>query len=254
MSIFARLVFAHLIADFPLQTDFIWRIRKKSFWGNFLHGLIFILITPLFCWDVFEKIWVYVIILGFSHILIDYLKINYFSKNGENRDNIWTFFIDQFLHLLFIGVFSLIIYFLNIKMPSPSFEVPKFSMNFFYLKEILKYAYYQDKVIYYGIFYLISTFTGSIILYQVEKTFFKLREEPLLIKTPSAFLERALITTLVIMHEPLWIFLVVGVKVMIILVLSQEEKDPKFMRVLSFDIISSAVFAILVGLILNFIA
>lgn len=252
MSIFARLVLAHLITDFPLQTNFIWRFRKETFWGNLLHGLIFILITPVFCWHIFDKIWAYVIILGIFHVLIDHLKIVYFSKNSESRDNIWSFLFDQFIHISFIGIISLIIYILNIRpiLPSSLIE-PKFSWNFSYLFGILRYAYYQDIVIYYAIFYVITTFVGSVILYQLEKTYFKLREEVPLVKTPSSLLERALITTLVVLHEPLWIFLVIAVKLMIVLVLSQEEKDPKFIRVLSFDVISSSTFAILVGIFLN---
>lgn len=253
MSVFIRLVLTHLIADFPLQTDFIWRIRKESFWGNLLHGIIFILVAPLFCWHIFDKIWIYVVILGISHALIDYFKIFYFRKNGS--DNIWYFVADQILHIFLIGIASMFIYIFNtgVITANTTVSLPEFSFSISYLKKILIYAYYQDKVICYAIFYIITTFAGAVIIYQIEKTFFKLREEVPIVKTPSSLLERALITTLVVIHEPLWIFLVVGVKIMVILVLSQEEKNYKFIRVMSFDVISSAVFAIFIGLILTLI-
>ncbi len=47
MVLFWRLLLAHVIADFPLQTDAVFAIKKEKRWGVFLHGTIFGLVAIL---------------------------------------------------------------------------------------------------------------------------------------------------------------------------------------------------------------
>jgi magnesium-transporting ATPase (P-type) len=94
-----KLLLAHLLGDFFLQPD-SWVLdkekkkykSKKLYWHVLIHiGLIFLIFFSL-------KIWKIAIIVGFSHLLIDVLKLIYQRAKVKRR---W-FFIDQLLHVLVI--------------------------------------------------------------------------------------------------------------------------------------------------------
>lgn len=49
LLLFYRLLLAFLIADYPLQTDTVFRLRYEKRWGVFLHAGIHLLVTLLLC-------------------------------------------------------------------------------------------------------------------------------------------------------------------------------------------------------------
>ncbi|PKP54950.1 DUF3307 domain-containing protein, partial [Candidatus Atribacteria bacterium HGW-Atribacteria-1] len=40
MPLFCRLLLAHIIADFPLQTNQIFKVKTNTEWGVLIHTLI----------------------------------------------------------------------------------------------------------------------------------------------------------------------------------------------------------------------
>lgn len=101
MILLIKLILAHLIGDFFLQSDkWIKQKEEKKFLSPalylhvFLHGIL----VMLFVWDI--HFWRPAVILVVSHALIDGLKVSF--QNANNRRAL--FFIDQFLHLAVIFI------------------------------------------------------------------------------------------------------------------------------------------------------
>ena len=95
------LFLSHLIADFPLQTNYIYFLKKTSSWGIILHAAIHALVAFLLTglrWDLW---YVWLFLLG-THAIIDWAKLRYKSPKQ------WTgFLLDQLLHLLIMSIIVL---------------------------------------------------------------------------------------------------------------------------------------------------
>lgn len=101
MELLLRLLIAHLIGDFILQSD-KWvkeKETKKLASGKlYLHVLIHGLLSLLLMWDL--SLWYIAVIISISHLIIDAGKI-LIQKEKNKR---LLFFIDQVLHLLVIAL------------------------------------------------------------------------------------------------------------------------------------------------------
>ncbi|MCX5777218.1 MAG: DUF3307 domain-containing protein [Candidatus Firestonebacteria bacterium] len=106
MFIFIRLLAAHFLADFMLQTDSVFKIKVKYKWGVLLHGAIVALITALFLLPYFSSpVVIGLYILGsLVHIFQDRAKIAY-NLQIENN-NLWTFLLDQIGHIAVLAIIS----------------------------------------------------------------------------------------------------------------------------------------------------
>ncbi len=106
MSLFYRLLLAHLIADFPLQTSQIFKIKMNTQWGVILHTLIVLIFSLLFAFPYLEnlRVIIIIIIIFATHTIIDKIKLDY-SKKNTNQD-IKIFLLDQFLHIAIIAVLT----------------------------------------------------------------------------------------------------------------------------------------------------
>ncbi|MCB4791324.1 MAG: DUF3307 domain-containing protein [Elusimicrobia bacterium] len=115
MIIFWRLILAHLLTDFTLQTNFIAKWKRETVWGCIAHSLVFMISAGILCYEYLTATWVTIgpniIIYGWMAIL--FLTIFHFF---EDQWRIWTiqkldspdsfpFFLwDQFIHVIFIFV------------------------------------------------------------------------------------------------------------------------------------------------------
>lgn len=102
MNLFWLFVLAHLVADFPLQTDRIFEYKNKSSRGVLLHVLIVILTTIIVAFP-YRKVpyfWMLLVFLGLIHFGLDKGKIEITKRYLQ--DNIFLFLLDQGLHLLTI--------------------------------------------------------------------------------------------------------------------------------------------------------
>lgn len=100
MNLFLTLLLAHLIADFPLQTDWIFRIKVKHGWGILLHAAIHSLVTaaliqnPLKFWPVLAVLWL-------AHAAVDWLKL--YIQHATLTPG---FLLDQLAHILTLVVIA----------------------------------------------------------------------------------------------------------------------------------------------------
>jgi len=102
--IFWTLLLAHIIGDFPLQTDSIYQLKLKSRWGVIPHVSIctlsnIILLKPYWA---SQYTWVAIISLGIIHAFLDRAKI--FFSGGSAGENLLHFFADQIMHVTSIGL------------------------------------------------------------------------------------------------------------------------------------------------------
>ncbi len=94
ISLFLRLIVVHQIADFPLQANWIFRIRQKYSWGPLVHIAPHVL-TLAILFLPFAACWVYwanLAILAVSHFIIDKMRknniwlANFGSINARHRN------------------------------------------------------------------------------------------------------------------------------------------------------------------------
>lgn len=97
--IFTKLILAHIIGDFILQSNsWVADKEKKQLKSKYLylHVLIHAVLSFIFLWDI--NLWWIPVLIGITHFIIDALKLQ-FQKLKTKR--LW-FFIDQALHILVI--------------------------------------------------------------------------------------------------------------------------------------------------------
>jgi hypothetical protein len=104
--ILVKLLCAHLISDFILQTDSINKGKRESgikgLSYQLLHSITHACIAYLLVAD--WSCWLIPVIIFISHFIIDLLKC------WCCKDSLSTFLVDQFLHITVIGVLWLSLY------------------------------------------------------------------------------------------------------------------------------------------------
>ncbi len=90
---FAGLLLAHLIADFPLQADWVYRWRSCSAAGLALHAAIHVMVTALILKDV-TGYWLILVLVGLLHFAVDGFK-PYWRGSALAR-----FVLDQAIHII----------------------------------------------------------------------------------------------------------------------------------------------------------
>lgn len=102
-SLLVRLLLAHFISDFFLQSDRAVKSKKEKLLRSgalYGHILITALVAWVFLWNT--KYWKAVLIIAASHLLIDVAK-GYADKIAVKapgrRKDIWLFTIDQLMHI-----------------------------------------------------------------------------------------------------------------------------------------------------------
>lgn len=99
--LFANLLFAHFLADFPLQWDRMVEDKRQKLlrgFGLYVHGLIVAAISWLAIG--YWSYWWLAALVAVCHFLIDYGKVK-FTANGPV-----SFMVDQVLHVVLLVVFS----------------------------------------------------------------------------------------------------------------------------------------------------
>ncbi len=108
MTIFWRMLLAHLLADFTLQFDIVNRLKRKNMLGMWIHCLTHVVVSLALTWNHLSETWFSAwgttvngwgaIALMFAvHYGIDELRI-YSMKRGY-RDNTASFLTDQAAHV-----------------------------------------------------------------------------------------------------------------------------------------------------------
>ncbi|MFD0862378.1 DUF3307 domain-containing protein [Sungkyunkwania multivorans] len=99
MELLLKLLLAHLVGDFVLQSKAWVKAKEKKKFGAYqlyLHVILHMVLTLLFLWD--WSLWHIALVIAVSHLLIDGLKLSLQKKKNKRS---W-FFIDQALHIAVI--------------------------------------------------------------------------------------------------------------------------------------------------------
>lgn len=96
MNLIEVLIVGHLIADFPLQTGWIYRFKTESWLGVVLHSSIHVLVTALLVRPL-PAAWPMLAILGILHFITDFTKLQMPTKRQSPG-----FVADQLVHLLVV--------------------------------------------------------------------------------------------------------------------------------------------------------
>ncbi len=100
MNLVAALLLGHLIADFPLQTAWIYRYKTESWLGVLLHSAIHVLVTALLIRPLTHTASL-LLLLGVLHFITDCAKVHIAAKQQTPG-----FLIDQFVHITVLIVLA----------------------------------------------------------------------------------------------------------------------------------------------------
>jgi len=247
MFLFYHLLLAHLTADLAFQTKEMINWKRKSIWGSLVHGLIFIVIAGFFCVTYLNDLLFIVCLLMLTsvRVLTDHFKSK-ITVNGR-LDNLATFLIDQSIRISMIIPVALI----------PQLKKPKYLFS-----SALSPLYNNKLLILYLSFFIITIYGGSFFLYYMKKTFVDPNSQ--FGFDPLGMMERLfvffsfliggawlLLIPIVVLLKSLVLFL--GIKSTI---LNLNEPALQFQKIklksnISFDMLISPVFSILMGIIVK---
>ncbi len=109
---FVGLLTAHLLADFPLQTDVIYLMKRRGGWGTLLHAGIHTAMTALLVVQPWR--WLpLLLVIGLSHFLVDSLK----NRLRFRRESL-AFLSDQAAHILILAGISVLVPAVPFRLPS----------------------------------------------------------------------------------------------------------------------------------------
>lgn len=239
MNVFWLLILAHLIADFPLQSDKIYAIRLKYKWGSLLHiGIYFvtnlIVAFPLLQYKVF---WFAVIFLTATHLLEDWLKIT--LTQNKIKDSLLIFLVDQLIHIFFIWL----AFFILFDIPEPEFT-NRFFTNYYFNQDIL--------LILIGLVF--SAFGGGVFIYFIRKCIHSIKTNdqfssvqfPKIKKRRIGYIERFIATGGVILGG--WYLIFVPIAFLPRLIIYRKYDLQEFLMV---NLLSGLLISILSGIFVH---
>ncbi|MDD5456126.1 MAG: DUF3307 domain-containing protein [Candidatus Margulisbacteria bacterium] len=166
LNLFILLWFSHALADFPLQTNTIFRLKVKHIWGIFVHALIFLAIAIVFTYPVSIKsllfiIWLIVVFL--SHVLFDKIKL-VFSHNIIQKE-LQYFILDQLLHIGALATIFLLPLNLNPTLLEQNIVLQELQKAML-VKDLRTFIVYA----FVGIIFIYATYAIDVILYYYDRT------------------------------------------------------------------------------------
>ena len=115
MTTLATFLLAHLIGDFPLQTNRIFKLKNEGNLGIALHVAIHVIITAIFIQNPLQH-WHVLAILGIVHFATDWAKLRI-----PMRRQAPGFVLDQAAHVL--TIVALVTLFPNIPTSLPDWAL-----------------------------------------------------------------------------------------------------------------------------------
>jgi hypothetical protein len=159
MFLFLRLCLAHMLGDFPFQTGEIFRLKTQGIWGQILHAQIvaFAAIVLSIPYLGHTSLWLFILFIASTHVTQDWIKIKVWNRR---LNYFWSFTLDQTLH---IAVIALVMFFPYAHLrPEHTVSLPPWLG-----------WYWNDRVILYGVAYLMTTFQGIYHLDTLKRSYFK---------------------------------------------------------------------------------
>jgi len=244
MFIFLRLVLAHVIADFPLQTDEIYRLKIRGHPGQLLHVLVIFAVSALFVGPFLgiPAMWGVLVFIAVSHYIIDCTKLIW-NDRIKGPWLFWGFIADQLLH---------------VSTALPCLFIPSLARAEAHIaRPVLWGLFYNDNsFVIYAIFFVIAVFSST---YTIES--FKIAYMPgFLYKNPPRaltyykLLERFIIFTATYLSGIFLVFIPAIValrKPLSRMICIDDDSRRIFLSV--FDIGMNIIFAMGCGIILQYL-
>lgn len=103
MDLFLKLYLAHLIGDFILQFEELYRLKVRSLWGHFFHVLIHALISLALAFPFLHlpAVWIFIFSVSGVHYFQDILK--YTLQKKYPQYGFVLFVADQITHALIVA-------------------------------------------------------------------------------------------------------------------------------------------------------
>lgn len=229
------LVVGFLVADYPLQLNFVFKIRYKYRFGGLLHVAFHFLSALVFVipYLVHWQLWALITATIILHYFVDTV----------NKKNIWMLLGDQAIHLALIAGVAYVGRDLQpIKLPAA-----------------VAAWYFNRQVVLYIIGYLAATFAGTIIIYFLKMTFRRDYSGRAILgyEKATGVLARVWVVTAVLLGFKVspGFFLAAPVPDLIRLygVLTRRGDERHFRNVYPVDILISFVYAAAIGVALTFV-
>ena len=232
---FWTLLLAHIIGDFPLQTDAIYRLKLRSTVGVLPHVAICTVMNIIALSPFLHSryAWIAVVFLALVHIVLDRSKIVVSDKLAG--DNLLHFFLDQGFHFLSIFIAALWL--------GKNLDARAFSSG----------GFQADRELCITLSALIfAAFGGTPITYYVQKNEFKKKypdrvppDYPGFIKRVPGFFERFIATLGVIWGA--WWFVLIPVAFLPRILLTWRDKDREIAM-------KSTIYSLLISIICGVLA
>ena len=102
MITFKILLLSHLLGDFPLQTNRIFRMKLKGHKGLAIHVGIHLIVAFILIQQAWQYGWMF-LFLGVTHYLTDWTKV---KLQPVGSPQFKGYLVDQVVHLLIISVIA----------------------------------------------------------------------------------------------------------------------------------------------------
>ena len=230
MFLFWRLVLAHLIADFPLQTDKVFVMKRAHSWGVVLHASVAGVLGLIFAgrYLTYPEVVVGLLLLWLTHIFIDKVKLVLNQRLGRERVDL--FLLDQALH---IGLIWLFVQLVNVQGRLPIRLAG------------ISHLYNSDNFVKLLSGYIVATYGVMLLIYSIKSTLGLNAELPQFRQRLLEFLERGAIVTLVMVGGLFCLLIPVLLVPRMALFLRKEWS------LWSLDMVLSVIFSLLVGVTLS---
>lgn len=112
MDVWATLLLAHLIADFPLQTNWVFKVKTQSSWGVGVHVGIHLLATAVLIQNPLAY-WPALLFLGVAHFVTDWVKLRLPARTQTPG-----FVLDQGVHWFTLLLIAVVVPDMPVLLPS----------------------------------------------------------------------------------------------------------------------------------------
>jgi hypothetical protein len=108
------LLLAHLLGDFPFQSEWITQNKGKRYWPLMVHGVTHYILAWIcllsFAQISYRSVHGQVVVIGylFLHLVVDKAKYQLITRDAL-PDNGMTFLFDQTLHVVFLAIAAAIL-------------------------------------------------------------------------------------------------------------------------------------------------
>ena len=166
MFIFIRLLLAHLIGDYLLQSNKIYKCKSEGLRGVLPHIVLITICLLVFSWPYLKlpSLWIFIFFIAITHLLQDWIKVNYIKVSGD----FWVYLLDQVLHIAIVAT----VFLTDLTNIQPSKSTGGFIVVIYNNNLILVYLIALITATYNG-FYLISNFRNTFLGVVCEYNAFK---------------------------------------------------------------------------------